>query len=47
MIFTAQKKKMGSLAAAPWVTFLAAITAAIIVVLNLKLIYDFVTGAPI
>ncbi len=47
VIFTAQKKKMGSLAAAPWVTFLAAITAAIIVVLNLKLIYDFFTGAPI
>ncbi|MBC2885945.1 Nramp family divalent metal transporter [Ochrobactrum sp. CM-21-5] len=46
VLFTAEKKKMGSLVAPRWITVLAAITAAIIVVLNLKLIYDFATGAP-
>jgi manganese transport protein len=46
-MFTAEKKKMGSLVAPRWVTFLAAITAVIIVVLNLKLIYDFFSGVPI
>ncbi len=38
---------MGSLVAPRWVTLLAAITAAIIVVLNMKLIYDFLSGVPI
>jgi len=47
VMFTAEKKKMGSLVAPRWVTFLAAITAVIIVVLNLKLIYDFFSGVPI
>ncbi|MDT6939005.1 Nramp family divalent metal transporter [Brucella pseudogrignonensis] len=47
VMFTAEKKKMGALVAPRWVTILAAITAAIIVVLNMKLIYDFFTGAPI
>lgn len=47
VMFTAEKKKMGALVAPRWVTTLAAITAAIIVVLNMKLIYDFFTGAPI
>ncbi|MBA8839381.1 Nramp family divalent metal transporter [Ochrobactrum sp. RH2CCR150] len=47
VMFTAEKKKMGSLVAPRWVTFLAAITAIIIVVLNLKLIYDFFSGVPI
>ncbi|MEN5298589.1 Nramp family divalent metal transporter [Brucella sp. TWI559] len=47
VMFTAEKKKMGALTAPRWVTLLAAITAAIIVVLNMKLIYDFFTGAPI
>ncbi len=47
VMFTAEKKKMGVLVAPRWVTTLAAITAAIIVVLNMKLIYDFFTGAPI
>ncbi|MBJ6134124.1 Nramp family divalent metal transporter [Ochrobactrum sp. Q0168] len=47
VMFTAEKKKMGSLVAPRWVTILAAITAVIIVVLNLKLIYDFFTGVPI
>lgn len=47
VMFTAEKKKMGALVAPRWVTLLAAITAVIIVVLNLKLIYDFFTGVPI
>ncbi len=47
VMFTAEKKKMGALVAPRWVTVLAAITAAIIVVLNMKLIYDFFTGVPI
>lgn len=47
VMFTAEKKKMGSLVAPRWVTILAAITAVIIVGLNLKLIYDFFTGVPI
>jgi len=47
VMFTAEKKKMGSLVAPRWVTILAAITAAIIVVLNMKLIYDFMSGVPI
>ncbi|MEL4070196.1 Nramp family divalent metal transporter [Ochrobactrum sp. GPK 3] len=47
VMFTAEKKKMGSLVAPRWVTLLAAITAVIIVVLNLKLIYDFFSGVPI
>ncbi|MFK3665350.1 Nramp family divalent metal transporter [Ochrobactrum teleogrylli] len=47
VMFTAEKKKMGSLVAPRWVTLMAAITAVIIVVLNLKLIYDFFTGVPI
>jgi len=47
VMFTAEKKKMGALVAPRWVTVLAAITAVIIVVLNMKLIYDFFTGVPI
>lgn len=47
VMFTAEKKKMGALVAPRWVTILAAVTAAIIVVLNMKLIYDFFTGVPI
>ncbi|TCQ80897.1 manganese transport protein [Ochrobactrum sp. BH3] len=47
VMFTAEKKKMGALVAPRWVTILAAITATIIVILNMKLIYDFFTGVPI
>ncbi|WP_043716628.1 Nramp family divalent metal transporter [Brucella intermedia] len=45
--FTADRKKMGALAVPRWATFLAAVTAAIVVLLNLKLIYDFFMGVPI
>jgi manganese transport protein len=44
VMFTADKKKMGELVAPRWVTLLAMITAAVIIALNLKLLYDFVTG---
>ncbi|GGA97131.1 divalent metal cation transporter MntH [Brucella endophytica] len=44
VIFTANRAKMGTLAASRWVTVLATITAAIIVVLNIKLVIDFVAG---
>ncbi|YBV98347.1 Nramp family divalent metal transporter [Phyllobacteriaceae bacterium JZ32] len=44
VIFTANRTKMGKLVTPRWLTILAAITAAIIVVLNFKLIVDFVMG---
>lgn len=44
VMFTASRTKMGKLIAPRWITILAAITAAIIVVLNMKLLYDFVVG---
>lgn len=47
VIFTANKRKMGVFVAARWLTTLAAIIAIIIVVLNMKLIYDFMNGIPI
>lgn len=44
VMFTADRRKMGELVAPRWVTVLAAATAAIIIALNIKLLYDFVTG---
>jgi manganese transport protein len=40
IMFTADRKKMGALVAARWVTALAILVAAIIIVLNIKLLYD-------
>jgi len=45
VMFTASKQKMGALVAPRWLSLTAALIAAIIIVLNLKLIYDFATGA--
>jgi manganese transport protein len=45
VMFTASKAKMGALVAPRWLTLTAAIIAAIIIVLNIKLIVDFATGA--
>jgi manganese transport protein len=45
VMFTADRRKMGVLVAPRWVTGLAAITALVIIVLNIKLIVDFATGA--
>jgi manganese transport protein len=44
VMFTADKRKMGELVAPRWVTALAVAVAAVIIVLNAKLIYDFMTG---
>jgi manganese transport protein len=40
VMFTADRRKMGELVAPRWVTVLAALTAAIIITLNVKLLYD-------
>jgi manganese transport protein len=45
VMFTADNRKMGALVAPRWLTALAAITACIVIVLNLKLLYDFVIGS--
>src|SRR5436305_1089241 len=44
VMFTADRRKMGDLVAPRWVTALAALVAAIIIALNIKLLFDFVTG---
>ena len=44
VMFTASRAKMGPFVAPRWLTVLAALTAAIIVALNTKLVFDFVTG---
>jgi manganese transport protein len=45
VMFTADSKKMGVLVAPRWVTALAIITAAAIIVLNIKLLVDFALGS--
>jgi manganese transport protein len=44
VLFTASRSKMGPFVAPRWVTALAALTAAIIIALNIKLVVDFVLG---
>src|SRR3954452_13781888 len=44
VMFTADRQKMGELVAARWVTVLAIVVAAIIIALNLKLIFDQIMG---
>jgi manganese transport protein len=44
VMFTADRRKMGELVAPRWVTALAALTALVIIVLNVKLIIDFIRG---
>ena len=44
VMITANKGKMGELRAPPWLTGIAAIVAAIVITLNVKLIIDFITG---
>ena len=41
---SANRKKMGDLVAPLWVTVLAAATAAVIIALNVKLLFDVATG---
>ncbi|WP_020184407.1 Nramp family divalent metal transporter [Methylopila sp. 73B] len=42
--FTASRSKMGDFVAPRWMSVAAAVTAAIIVALNMKLLYDFASG---
>ena len=44
IIFTADRRKMGVLAAPRWVSALAVLVAAIIIALNVKLLVDFAIG---
>jgi manganese transport protein len=45
VMFTADRSKMGELVAPRWVTLLAAITAVVIIALNIKLLVDFALGS--
>jgi manganese transport protein len=44
VMFTADRRKLGELVAPRWVTALAALTAAVIIALNVKLLVDLATG---
>jgi manganese transport protein len=44
VMFTADRRKMGELVAPRWVTALAVLTAAVIITLNIKLLYDLATS---
>src|SRR5262245_40287648 len=44
VMFTADKGKMGELVAPRWLTVIASVIAAIIIVLNLKLLFDWLSG---
>ena len=44
VMFTASRKKLGDLVAPLWLTLAAALVAAIIVALNVKLLVDFATS---
>jgi manganese transport protein len=44
VMFTNDRKKMGEFANALWLRLLAWTVAVLIIVLNVKLLYDFVTG---
>ncbi len=44
VLFTADRRKLGELAAPRWLTAVAVVIATIIIALNVKLILDFVTG---
>ena len=45
VMFTADRRKMGALVAPRWLTAIAALVAAIIIALNVKLLVDFATGS--
>jgi manganese transport protein len=44
VMFTASRAKMGPFVAPRWLTALAALTAAVIIALNAKLVFDYVSG---
>ena len=43
VMFTSDRRRMGEMVAPPWLVIFAVVIAAVIVVLNLKLLWDFVT----
>jgi len=45
VMFTASKEKLGALVAPRWLTTIATVVAALIIGLNVKLIYDFFSGS--
>ena len=45
VLFTASKAKLGELVSPRWLSFLAALIATLLISLNVKLIFDFFTGA--
>ncbi len=42
VMFTSDRRKMGALAAPPWLVVVSVLIAAVIVALNIKLLYDFI-----
>jgi manganese transport protein len=44
VMFTASRSKMGPFVAPRWLTVVASLMAAVIVALNLKLVWDWVSG---
>jgi manganese transport protein len=44
VMFTASRSKMGPFVAPRWLTVVASLTAAVIVALNMKLVWDWVSG---
>ena len=44
VMITAAGSKMGALVAPRWLTAIAVVVAAMVIALNIKLIFDFVTG---
>ena len=44
VMFTASRSKMGAFVAPRWLTVLAALTAAVIIALNAKLVWDYLAG---
>ena len=44
VMFTASRSKMGPFVAPRWLTVLAAVTAAVIIALNAKLVWDYAMG---
>ena len=44
VLFTRDKAKMGAMVAPGWLTFVAGVVAAIIIALNMKLLWDIAAG---
>jgi manganese transport protein len=44
VLFTSSRSKMGPFVAPRWLTWLAALTAAAIIVLNVKLVWGYLAG---